>query len=139
MKAKRWLYVIIGVIILVGCICGTRELYYYYKPNVIISYRIQEAEDLYFSLPSYAIESKSLFGYSADYDEEMRAWWEATNEMEVWLHTGFEKPIHVISDIEIVDGKTVITYTGTAALPNGEQVNIDESVSLDFVVSGKVP
>lgn len=139
MKAKHWFYIVIGLIVLVGGIWGTREVYYYYNPNVIISYRVQESEDLYYSLPSYAIEPKSQFGYSAKYDEEMRAWWEATNEIEVWLHTDFVKPIHVTSDIEIVDGRTDITYIGTATLPNGEKVNIDEQVSLDFVVSGKAP
>lgn len=139
MRAKHWVYAIMGVIFSLCCIWGTRELYYYYNPNVIISYRVQEAEDLYFSLPSYAIESKSLFGYSARFDEEMRVWWETTNEMEVWLHTDFVKPIHVTSDIKIEDGRTIITYTGTAALSNGEMVNIDEQMSFDFVVSDKVP
>lgn len=139
MKIKQLLFAILGLIVLVGCIWGTRELYYFYNPNVIISYRVQESEDLYLSLPSYAIEAESHFGYVARYDEEMQEWWLKTNEIEVKLRTDYVKPINISSNVYIEDGKTVITYMGKATLSNGESIDINEQVILDFVASDKLP
>lgn len=39
------------------------------------------------------------------------------------------------SNIEIVDGKTIITYCGTAVSIDGEMTDIYREIVLDFVVS----
>ena len=127
---------LIGV---VGCIFGVYEFYCYQNPNVIITYRVQESEDLYLSLLSYAIASSQHFGYAEKYDEEMQEWWLNTNEIEVRLRTDYVKPINVYSDVYIENGQAIITYNGTANLPNGENVIIDERVELDFIVSDNLP
>lgn len=125
-------------IIFIG-IWSAREIYGYYNPNVIISYRVEEKEDLYLSMPSYAIEARSKFGYANRYNEEMKDWWTATNEVEVWLRTELKKPINVTSNVEIVDGKTVITYKGTALSLENETISIDKQIVMDFVVSKNIP
>ena len=139
MKGKKILWTAFIVLCVAGCIRGAYEVYGYYHPNVIISYRVEEAEDLYLSLPSYAIESRSYFGYAKKYEEEMREWWIPTNEMEIKLRTDYIKPIHVSSNVSVENGKTIITYNGTAVSPTGENVTIDKTVELNFIVSDNLP
>ncbi len=94
---------------------------------------------MYLSLPSYAIESRSYFGYAKKYGEEMREWWIPTNETGIKLRTDYVKPIHVSSNISVENGKTIITYNGTAVSPEGENVTIDKTVELNFIVSDNLP
>ena len=134
MKFREWIWVLAMFPIMISCIFVAYEAYSYFHPNVIISYKVMKAEDVYLSLPSYAIETKSHFGYAPKYDEEMREWWIETNAVEVWLHTDFVKPINVSSNVVSKDGKTIITYSGTAGLPSGEIVTIDREIELGFAV-----
>ncbi len=135
MKLKKILLLALALVIIMGGIWGIREVYLYYYPEVIITYSHQESEDVYLSLPMYAINARSRFGYDSRYDEEMKKWWTATNEVVEWLHTDFVKPIYVTSNIEIMDGKTIITYQGMATSLDGEVTEIDREIVLDFVVS----
>lgn len=135
---KKWIWILAAFLGTMGCIWGIYELYNYYNPNVIISYKVADEEDYYVSLPSYGIETKSHFGYAPRYNEEMKEWWLATKEVEEWLHT-FVKPKNVSSNVFIEDGKTIIQYSGTAALPSGEIVDIDKRIELNFIVSDNIP
>lgn len=109
---------------------------------MIVIYDVRESGDSYLSLPTYTINSRSRFGkygYAERYHEEMKAWILATNEVTEWIYTDFVPPIHVTSKIEIVDGKTVITYSGTAVSIDGEATDIYREITLDFVVSKNLP
>ena len=139
MKKRKMIFCVVLFILFFIGIWSAREIYGYYNPNVIISYRVEEKEDLYLSMPSYAIEARSKFGYANRYNEEMKDWWTATNEVEVWLRTELKKPINVTSNVEIVDGKTVITYKGTALSLENENISIDKQIVMDFVVSKNIP
>lgn len=139
MKKRKMIFCVVLFILFFIDIWSAREIYGYYNPNVIISYRVEEKEDLYLSMPSYAIEARSKFGYANRYNEEMKDWWTATNEVEVWLRTELKKPINVTSNVEIVDGKTVITYKGTALSLENETISIDKQIVMDFVVSKNIP
>lgn len=139
MKKRKMIFCVLLFILFFIGIWSAREIYGYYNPNVIISYRVEEKEDLYLSMPSYAIEARSKFGYANRYNEEMKDWWTATNEVEVWLRTELKKPINVTSNVEIVDGKTVITYKGTALSLENETISIDKQIVMDFVVSKNIP
>ena len=139
MKKRKMIFCVVLFILFFIGIWSAREIYGYYNPNVIISYRVEEKEDLYLSMPSYAIEARSKFGYANRYNEEMKDWWTATNEVEVWLRTELKKPIIVTSNVEIVDGKTVITYKGTALSLENETISIDKQIVMDFVVSKNIP
>ena len=139
MKKRKMIFCVVLFILFFIGIWSAREIYGYYNPNVIISYRVEEKEDLYLSMPSYAIEARSKFGYANRYNEEMKDWWTATNEVEVWLRTDLKKPINVTSNVEIVDGKTVITYKGTALSLENETISIDKQIVMDFVVSKNIP
>ena len=139
MKKRKMIFCVVLFILFFIGLWSAREIYGYYNPNVIISYRVEEKEDLYLSMPSYAIEARSKFGYANRYNEEMKDWWTATNEVEVWLRTELKKPINVTSNVEIVDGKTVITYKGTALSLENETISIDKQIVMDFVVSKNIP
>lgn len=139
MKIRRMFLLILVVVILTGGIWGIRETYLYNHPDVIISYTTQESEDMYLSLPMYLIVPRSRFGNAARFDEEMREWGLATNEVTDWIYLDFEKPKYITSKVEIVDGKTIITYQGTAVSLDGEVTEINREVVLDFVVSRNLP
>ena len=139
MKKRKMIFCVVLFILFFIGIWSAREIYGYYNPNVIISYRVEEKEELYLSMPSYAIEARSKLGYANRYNEEMKDWWTATNEVEVWLRTELKKPINVTSNVEIVDGKTVITYKGTALSLENETISIDKQIVMDFVVSKNIP
>ncbi len=47
-------------------------------------------------------------GYDKRFNEQLRQYWEATNEFVVWIAEDFDKPMYVTSDVKIGDGKTVI-------------------------------
>ncbi len=139
MKNHKIFLLILAVVILTGGIWGIRETYLYNHPDIIISYTTQESEDVYLSLPMYLIVPRSRFGNATRFDKEMREWGLATNEVADWIYLDFQKPKYITSKVEIVDGKTVITYQGTAVSLDGEVTEIDREVVLDFVVSRNLP
>ena len=88
--------------------------------------------------PVYAINPKSRFGQAARYDKEMKDWWEATNEVNLWLHNDLKAPMDVSSTVEIMDGTAKITYQGTATSLENENVEIYKEVVIDFPVSANL-
>lgn len=104
----------------------------YNNPEVIITYSNENTEEAHRSLPIYAINPKSRFGQAARYDKEMKDWWEATNEVNLWLHNDLKAPMDVSSTVEIVDGTAKITYQGTATSLENEKVEIYKEVVIDF-------
>lgn len=110
----------------------------YNNPEVIITYSNENTEESHRSLPVYAINPKSRFGQVARYDKEMKDWWEATNEVNLWLHNDLKAPMDVSSTVEIVDGTAKITYQGTATSLENENVEIYKEVVIDFPVSANL-
>lgn len=47
--------------------------------------------------------------------------------------------VQKLVSLYIENGQTIVTYEGTAGLPNGEIATIDEKVVLDFIVSDNLP
>ena len=148
-KKALW---IIGVCIILISIWGIREIYLYNNPEVIITYSNENTEEAHRSLPVYAINPKSrlavlgeyvqfivtISSASKEYDKEMKAWWEATNEVNLWLHNDLKAPMDVSSTVEIVDGTAKITYQGTATSLENEKVEIYKEVVIDFPVSANL-
>lgn len=139
MKPRKVFVIILALILLAGGIWGIGEVYLYYHPEVIITYSDQESEDQYLSLPMYLIVPRSRFGNAARFEDEMKEWALATNEITEWIYYDLEKPKYITSKVEIVDGKTVITYQGTAVSAEGDVLEIDREIVLDFVVSRNLP
>lgn len=110
----------------------------YNNPEVIITYSNENTEESHRSLPVYAINPKSRFGQAARYDKEMKDWWEATNEVNLWLHNDLKAPMDVSSTVEIMDGTAKITYQGTATSLENENVEIYKEVVIDFPVSANL-
>ncbi len=139
MKPRKLAILILAAVLLAGGIWGTVEAYLYCHPKVIITYSDQESEDQYLSLPMYLIVPRSRFGNAARFEEEMKEWALATNEITEWIYYELEKPKYITSKVEIVGDRTVITYQGTAVSAEGETMEIDREVVLDFVVSRNLP
>ena len=68
----------------------------------------------------------------------MKDWWEATNEVNLWLHNDLKAPMDVSSTVEIMDGTAKITYQGTATSLENENVEIYKEVVIDFPVSANL-
>lgn len=68
----------------------------------------------------------------------MKDWWEATNEVNLWLHKDLKAPMDVSSTVEIMDGTAKITYQGTATSLENENVEIYKEVVIDFPVSANL-
>ena len=135
---KKKVLWIIGVCIILISIWGIREIYLYNNHEVIITYSNENTEESHRSLPVYAINPKSRFGQAARYDKEMKDWWEATNEVNLWLHNDLKAPMDVASTVEIMDGTAKITYQGTATSLENENVEIYKEVVIDFPVSANL-
>ena len=135
---KKKVLWIIGVCIIIISIWGIREIYLYNNPEVIITYSNENTEESHRSLPVYAINPRSIFGQAARYDKEMKDWWEATNEVNLWFHNNLKAPMNVSSTVEIVDGTAKIIYQGTATSSENENVEIYKEVVIDFPVSANL-
>ena len=111
-----------------------------YQGNLFVqqSRSNENTEESHRSLPVYAINPKSRFGQAARYDKEMKDWWEATNEVNLWLHNDLKAPMDVSSTVEIMDGTAKITYQGTATSLENENVEIYKEVVIDFPVSANL-
>ena len=136
MKKKLLCIIVLGVIMI--SIWGIKEIYLYNNPEIIITFSSEEADELYRSLPLYAITARSKFGQAARYDTEMKDWWIATNEVNLWLYNNFKKPMYVTSSVEIVNGTAKITYQGTATSLENENAEIYREVFIDFPVSANL-
>ena len=78
-------------------------------------------------------------GYAKQYGEELRQYWEATNEVFVWISEQYRKPLYVTSDVTIGDGKTVISFRGTGtSMTTGETEEIHRDCVLDFEMHAEV-
>lgn len=94
---RKMMPYVIALCAIVLCVLASREIYLYNNPEIIISYSKEEGEDLYRSLPVYAINPKSRFGQAKRYDKEMKDWWETTNEVNEWLHFELVTPMNITS------------------------------------------
>ncbi len=138
MKKKKLIIGIISVIVLIILGVGIKEVYDYYHPEIYLYYEVLDdrERDLFFASPGYMIGGGSCFGYAPKFDKEVKEMSVKINEVQEWIWTEFDTPIHVNVDIERVDGKTIFTYTGTAvSKATGKVEEINKQVTLDFIVT----
>ena len=131
----------LAVLVLTAGILGGRELWLYEHPEIQITFSHDRSEDLYRSYPICSIRSRSRIGqgHAPRYDEELRQYWEATNEVFMWIYEQYQKPLHITSDVSIGDGKTVISFRGTgASMTTGEVEEIHRDCVLDFELDAEV-
>ena len=131
----------VAVVMLAAGILGGRELWLYEHPEIQIRFSHDRSEDLYRSYPICSIRSRSHIGqgYAKQYGEELRQYWEATNEVFVWISEQYRKPLYVTSDVTIGDGKTVILFRGTGtSMTTGETEEIHRDCVLDFEMHAEV-
>ena len=133
--------IVLAVVALAAGILGGRELWLYEHPEIQIRFSHDRSEDLYRSYPICSIRSRSHIGqgYAKQYGEELRQYWEATNEVFVWISEQYRKPLYVTSDVTIGDGKTVISFRGTGtSMTTGETEEIHRDCVLDFEMHAEV-
>lgn len=141
-KKKRLIILsVLAVLVLTAGILGGRELWLYEHPEIQITFSHDRSEDLYRSYPICSIRSRSRIGqgYAPRYDEELRQYWEATNEVFMWIYEQYQTPLHITSDVSIGDGKTVISFRGTGtSMTTGEAEEIHRDCVLDFELDAEV-
>mgnify|MGYP004534655395 CR=1 FL=1 len=140
-KKRHVILSILAVVVLAAGILGGREVWLYEHPEIQIRFSHDRSEDLYRSYPICSIRSRSHIGqgYAKQYGEELRQYWEATNEVFVWISEQYRKPLYVTSDVTIGDGKTVILFRGTGtSMTTGETEEIHRDCVLDFEMHAEV-
>lgn len=140
-KKRHVILIVLAVVMLAAGILGGRELWLYEHPEIQIRFSHDRSEDLYRSYPICSIRSRSHIGqgYAKQYGEELRQYWEATNEVFVWISEQYRKPLYVTSDVTIGDGKTVISFRGTGtSMTTGETEEIHRDCVLDFEMHAEV-
>lgn len=140
-KKRHVILIVLAVVVLAAGILGGRELWLYEHPEIQIRFSHDSSEDLYRSYPICSIRSRSHIGqgYAKQYGEELRQYWEATNEVFVWISEQYQKPLYVTSDVTIGDGKTVISFRGTGtSMTTGETEEIHRDCVLDFEMHAEV-
>ncbi len=82
-KKRHVILIVLAVVALAAGILGGRELWLYEHPEIQIRFSHDRSEDLYRSYPICSIRSRSHIGqgYAKQYGEELRQYWEATNEV----------------------------------------------------------
>ena len=144
MNGKKKRHIILSVlaaVVLVAGILGGREVWLYEHPEIQIRFTHDRSEDFYRSYPICSIRSRSNIGqgYAKRYSEELRQYWEATNEVFVWISEQYQKPLYITSDVTIGDGKTVISFRGTGtSKTTGETEEIHRDCVLDFEMHAEV-
>lgn len=140
-KKRHVILIVLAVVALAAGILGGRELWLYEHPEIQIRFSHDRSEDLYRSYPICSIRSRSHIGqgYAKQYGEELRQYWEVTNEVFVWISEQYRKPLYVTSDVTIGDGKTVISFRGTGtSVTTGETEEIHRDCVLDFEMHAEV-
>ena len=140
-KKRHVILIVLAVVALAAGILGGRELWLYEHPEIQIRFSHDRSEDLYRSYPICSIRSRSHIGqgYAKQYGEELRQYWEATNEVFVWISEQYRKALYVTSDVTIGDGKTVISFRGTGtSMTTGETEEIHRDCVLDFEMHAEV-
>lgn len=114
-KKRHVILIVLAVVALAAGILGGRELWLYEHPEIQIRFSHDRSEDLYRSYPICSIRSRSHIGqgYAKQYGEELRQYWEATNEVFVWISEQYRKtvichfgccPIGAWKDSDLVPG-----------------------------------
>lgn len=140
-KKRHAILIVLAVLVLAAGILGGREVWLYEHPEIQIRFSHDRSEDLYRSYPICSIRSRSRIGqgYAKRYSEELRRYWEATNEVFVWISEQYQKPLYVTSDVTIGDGQTVISFRGTGtSMTTGETEEIHRDCVLDFEMHAEV-
>ena len=122
------------MVLLAVVICGGYELWLYEHPDIEIRFTRQQSEGIDRLYPRLFDRQQISYrreGYDKRFNEQLRQYWEATNEFVVWIAEDFDKPMYVTSDVKIGDGKTVISYRGNDVLrETGENVEINREYIL---------
>ena len=131
---------LLGLVLLTLLLWAGSQIYGYYHPYLKITCGTAHSEDFFKTQPLVIIQEKSLFGYSNEIKQKLRAWSEATTDMEISFGERYEKPMSILNHFEIKNGKTYIYYKGFAkSKTTGEMVTILETVVLDFVLTENLP
>lgn len=61
-----------------------------------------------------------------------------THEMHLKIMQNYEAPSHIEIRMNVKDGKTYLTYFGTATTVNGDKKDFEEVITFDFVITNEI-
>lgn len=126
---------LLGLILWIG-----GQVYAYYNPYLAISYGTAHDDDILKTSPHVIIIDKSLFGYSDTIKQQLQEWHVAVTDMEIALQSQYEKPLAVVNEFEIKNGKTYVYYKGFGtSKTTGEPESINQVIVFDFVLTENLP
>lgn len=126
---------LLGLILWIG-----GQVYAYYNPYLAISYGTAHDDDILKTSPHVIIIDKSLFGYSGTIKQQLQEWHVAVTDMEIALQSQYEKPLAVVNEFEIKNGKTYVYYKGFGtSKTTGEPESINQVIVFDFVLTENLP
>lgn len=137
---KNMLRGLIAVILFSVCLWTGWQVYAYYNPYLEIICATAHDDDIYHSAPHVLIIDKSLLGISEDIKRQLREWHVTVTDMEITIGNKYEKPLAVINEFEVKNGKTYVYYKGFGtSKTTGELESINEVIVFNFVLTENLP
>ena len=105
----------------------------YNNPKIYMQLITQNSgEESFFQTMWLVSEINSRVGCAPKYHDRQKEWSEKVLSYENHLSTDYVLPRNIHVSSEIRDGKTYITFWGTATTPEGEEEVIDKVIELSF-------
>lgn len=137
---KNMFRALIAGALLCLCFWMSWQVYAYYNPYLEISYGTAHDDDILKTMPTVIIIDKSLLGYSSEIKQKLQEWHVAVTNMEISIQNQYEKPLAVVNEFEVKNGKTYIYYKGFGtSKTTGELESINKVITFDFVLTENLP
>lgn len=130
---KRLLIVFIVVVLLAGAFV----IYSYLTPDIQIAVGTQSGEN-YIGQPLIAWGTKYNLPLPAKDKEHIIEFGEKTLEVTENLQQNYVKPIQVKASVEIVDGQTIVAYSGTVTEKDGKTEPYEEQLIFDYIITQSI-
>lgn len=131
---------LLAMLVLGICLWIGTQIYGYHHPYLEISYGTAHSDNILKTMPTVIIIEKSLLGYSSEIKQQLKEWHIAVTDMEVSFNNHYEKPLCIINDFEVKNGKTYVYYKGFGmSKATGELESISEVIVFDFVLTENLP
>lgn len=103
------------------------------NPKIYMTMSTQKnGEDHLFQMLYLNSEINYRVGCAPKYHDRQKEWGDKVAEYETHLKMDYVDPMHIYTSSEIRDGKTYVTFSGTATTPEGEEVEINKVIELSF-------
>lgn len=129
---------LLGIVLALFCIWFGSQVYGYHHPWIKIVYATASGEECYRTAPHIVIQEKSVWGCSLEYRTMLKEWSSQIDEIELYLSREYEKPLSIVCNVYVKEGKTILKYDGFGKTHEGEMVTIHEEIVFDFVITDNI-